>query len=88
VSLVFDADRLENGEKGLVERFRKQFPLEGFFRFLPPLVDDDQIGLLQGGLNPRVEEGWLFGKFIEEHPHGFQQLLTAPVLHPDEDVQC
>jgi hypothetical protein len=47
-----------------------------------------RIGLLHGGVNPRVEEGWLFGKFIEERPQSFQQLLTALELHPDEYVQC
>ena len=60
VNLTTKADSFEHRKIRLVERLRKQITHERLLRLVPSLVNDDQIRIILGGVEPRVEEGRLF----------------------------
>src|ERR1043166_3487841 len=85
-TLATKADSFEQGEIWGVKRFGQDVLNEGLFGLVPSFIDDNQIGLIDCGIDPRINEGRLLREFIKEGVSYRKQFLAMLRLHSDKHV--
>src|ERR1044071_7331949 len=85
-SLAAKADPFQQSEIWSIVRFGQNVLHELLLSFVPSFIHDNQVGLIDGGINPSINEGWFLRECRKEGASKLKQLLAMLRLHSDKNI--